>query len=248
MRGYEPSSIPNDNDFTAASIAGDVLAWLDQLGIKQVHLVGHDWGAVAAYAAASVAPHRFLSITTIAIPHPQRFIREGLLNIPSQLLNSWYMLFNQIPRISDYFSQRNDFAFMRYLWSKWSPSYESPKDQWEQLTENFSKPGVIKSMLSYYRQNVSIGQILRIKKSIENEKMLIDVPNLCITGSQDGCVDTRLFDHTILAEDHPKGFRVERIEGAGHFVHLEKPQLVNKLLIDWFATNGSTDESTRGSA
>jgi len=240
LRGYESSSIPIDGDYTITAIAGDVLAWIDQLGVKKTHLIGHDWGAAVAYAVAASAPDRFYSIATIAIPHPQRFMQKGLAKIPSQALKSWYMLFNQLPVISDYFLQRNDFAFIRYLWKKWSPSYHLSSDDWVQLRNSFSQAGVVEAMLSYYRQNASLGQMLGLKNSSSSQNMIINVPNLCITGSEDGCMDTRLFEHTILECDHPKGFKVERIDDAGHFVHLEKPAIVNKLLIDWFKSNELT--------
>ena len=65
LRGYEPSSQPEDNDYTLATMARDVIVWLDQLGEQQVHLVGHDWGAAITYAAGALAPERFASLTTM---------------------------------------------------------------------------------------------------------------------------------------------------------------------------------------
>lgn len=234
MRGYEPSSIPADNDFALDSIARDVVAWLDELQLERVHLVGHDWGSAIAYIAATMAPERFLSLTTIAVPHPKRFSREGMLKVPVQGLRSWYMLFNQIPGLSDYFVKRNDWALIRFLWRKWSPKQVLSDAEWDDLRKTFAQPGVVKAMLSYYRQNVSPAQLLGLKNSAANSLGQIPVPNMAITGSDDGCIDTRVFDCAILPEDHPMGMRLERIEGAGHFTHQEKPAVINRLLIDWF--------------
>ena len=69
LRGYEPSSQPADGDYSLSSLAQDVIAWLDDLGEDRVYLVGHDWGAAISYVAAALAPERFLSIATIAVPH-----------------------------------------------------------------------------------------------------------------------------------------------------------------------------------
>ncbi|MGD8831659.1 MAG: alpha/beta fold hydrolase, partial [Pseudomonadales bacterium] len=41
LRGYEPSSQPRDRDYTLETIAGDVLAFIDQLGAGRAHLIGH---------------------------------------------------------------------------------------------------------------------------------------------------------------------------------------------------------------
>lgn len=246
MRGYEPSSITTDNDYSIESIALDVIAWLDELELNQVHLVGHDWGSAVGYATAATAPERLLSLTTIAVPHPKRFSREGMLKVPVQGLKSWYMLFNQIPGVSDYFCKRNDWAFIRFLWRKWSPNYTLNPTEWDDLKTTFSKPGVVKAMLSYYRHNVSLPMLLGIKKSALNTLGQIPVPNLAITGADDGCIDTRTFDHCILDEDHPAGMRMERISQAGHFLHQEKPNEVNQLLISWFKEHDTAISHQRG--
>lgn len=235
MRGYEPSSIPDNKDFSIAAIAGDVIAWLDQLEVSKVHLVGHDWGSSIAYAVASFAPQHLISLTTIAVPHPFRF-QEAAKKIPSQLFKSWYMIFNQIPWISDYLTKRNNWAFLAYLWRKWSPNLKINNAQWADLVSTFEQPGVLQAMLSYYRQNIPISQFFGLKKASSTEKKIL-VPNLAITGADDGCIDTRIFDHAIVEQDFPKGVRLERIDDAGHFTHQEKPGIVNKLLIDWFRVN-----------
>ena len=168
------------------------------------------------------------------VPHPRRFSREGMAKVPVQALKSWYMLFNQLPGFSDYFVKRNDWAMIRFLWRKWSPNQTLTKTEWENLRDTFAQPGVLKAMLSYYRQNVSPTQLLGLRKSSSTDLGEIPVPNLAITGADDGCIDTRVFDYTVLPEDHPKGLRLERIEQAGHFTHQEKPAVVNRMLIDWF--------------
>jgi len=48
-------------------------------------------------------------------------------------------------------------------------------------------------------------------------------------------MDTRLHDLAMNEDDFPVGLEVERIEGAGHFVHQEDPQAFNALLLDWLA-------------
>ena len=240
MRGYEPSSIPDDKNFSIAVMAGDVVAWLDQLETAKVHLVGHDWGTSVAYAVASFAPQRFLSLTTIAVPHPIRF-QEAAKKVPSQLLKSWYMVFNQIPWVSDYVSKRNNWAFIAYLWRKWSPNLKVSDAQWADLVSTFEQPGVLQAMLSYYRQNIPISQLFGLKKAPDTQEKTILVPNLVITGADDGCIDTRMFDHAIVEQDFPKGVRLERIPDAGHFTHQEKPGIVNKLMIDWFKANDAKD-------
>jgi pimeloyl-ACP methyl ester carboxylesterase len=232
LRGYEPSSQPDDEDYSFGALARDVIAWLDELNEDKAHLIGHDWGAGIAYVAGALAPDRFHSLTTIAVPHAARF-PEGMRNVPSQLANSWYMMFFQLRGIAEIAVERNDWSLIKRLWRNWSPGFRLPEEEWTNLRKTFEAPGVKRAMLSYYRQNVSPGIMLGWKKTEATALTTVPVRTLAITGADDGCMDTRLYDHLFLEEDFPNGFRVERIQGAGHFTHQEKPAEVNRLILDW---------------
>ena len=232
LRGYEPSSQPVDEDYSFASLARDVIAWIDHLGEERVHLVGHDWGAGITYMAAALAPERFHSLTTIAVPHAAR-LPDGIRRVPSQLAKSWYMMFFQLRGIAEIAVERNDWSLIKKLWRDWSPGYALPKEEWASLRETFEAPGVKRAMLSYYRQNASPGIMLGLKKTEATTLTTVPVRTLAISGADDGCMDTRLYDHVFMEEDFPNGFRVERIQGAGHFTHQERPEEVNRLILAW---------------
>ena len=233
MRGYEPSSQPEDGDYAVMSLAGDIRAWLDELGEQKVHLVGHDWGAIVSYVAGSLFPDRLHSLTTIAVPHTARFI-EGVRRVPAQFRRSWYVNFFQLRGIAEFFVERNDWALIRKLWRDWSPGYEMFDEEWADLRAALSAPGVKRAALGYYRQNASPMVLLGLKRAEASGLTTVPVRTLAITGAQDGCIDTRLYDHTFFNNDFPAGFRIERIDGVGHFAHLEAPAVVNPLLLDWF--------------
>jgi pimeloyl-ACP methyl ester carboxylesterase len=64
QRGYPPSDIPSDPARYSQDIArDDVIALMDELGIKQAHVVGHSMGAYTALHVGMRHPHRCLSIT-----------------------------------------------------------------------------------------------------------------------------------------------------------------------------------------
>jgi len=234
LRGYEPSSQPADADYSLEAMAKDVVSWIDELKQDRVHLVGHDWGAAITYLAGALAPERFHSLTTLAVPHAAR-LADGIRKLPVQLVNSWYMTFFQLRGLADWWVERNDWALIKKLWKDWSPDFELPEEEWTSLRATFAAPGVKKAMLSYYRQNASPSVMLGLTKTAANQHTCVPVRTLAITGADDGCMDTRLYDHVFRDEDFPKGFRVERIEGAGHFTHQEKPNEINRLLLSWLA-------------
>jgi len=225
LRGYEPSSQPADGDYHIVRMAED-------LGGEPVHLVGHDWGAVIAYVAAALAPDRLRSLTTLAIPHPGRLQSEGLRKLPSQILNSWYMLFFQLRGLADFVVEARDWAFIEKLWRDWSPGWDLPAAEVQSVKQTLAQPGVKKAALAYYRAMTD----RRSDAAKETERLLsgpIPVRTLALTGALDGCMDTRLHDLAISKDDFPAGVEVVRVENAGHFLHQERPEEVNRLLLDW---------------
>ena len=229
LRGYEPSSIPADGDYTMETIATDILEVIDSLDTGPVHLVGHDWGAAVAYVAAAGAPARFNSLTVMAVPHAGRFAREGL-RIPKQLRLSWYMGFLNIPWLSDWVVQRQGYAFIRKLWRDWSPGWQPDQGVLDAVIQTLSQPGVRSAALGYYRAALSVKALF---VSAEEAHYEVPVPTLALSGERDGCIASDVFERLTVADDFPQGVRFHRVSGAGHFLHQEKPEVVNPLLLDW---------------
>lgn len=58
LRGHGRSAVPRDGDYRIASLAGDLAAALDHLGLERVVLVGHSLGAVVSATYAGAHPDR----------------------------------------------------------------------------------------------------------------------------------------------------------------------------------------------
>ena len=233
LRGYEPGAIPADGDYTMETIATDILAATESLDTGPVHLIGHDWGAAVAYVATSAAPERFKSLTVMAVPHAGRFAREGL-RIPKQLRLSWYMGFFNIPWLSDWVVQRQDYAFIRKLWRDWSPGWQPEPGVLDSVIQTLSQPGVRSAALGYYRAALSIKALL---VSAEEAHYPVPVPTLALSGERDGCIASEVFEQLMVAQDFPKGLTFSRIAEAGHFLHQEQPEQVNREILDWLKLN-----------
>lgn len=240
MRGYAPSCQPADGDYTIGAVARDVVGFVDALGADRAHVFGHDWGALSTYAAAALAPERFASLATLAVPPVHRW-PDAVRRVPAQLVKSWYQLFFQLPGLSDWVVERRDWALVRWLCRRWSPGFTFDDTQWQARRRAFSAPGVKRAMLSWYRQNLSPRDLAGRRGPFA--PMRIAAPTLALTGARDGCIDTRLYDHLVLPEDFPAGVRVERLEGLGHFAHLEAPERVQGRLLDWLAAHQRPAES-----
>lgn len=233
MRGYEPSS-QRPGAIYPSHLADDVIAWMDVLELEHAHVVGHDWGAVAGYAAAGLAPERVLSLTTMAVPPLQQILSWPML-YPHQLRLSWYMGFFQLPLVPERVLKR---GFLDRLWREWGNGAEPSPTALARVHERFAMPGVIPSALSYYRAfaqpNTPEGK--------RSQKLLfspIAVPTLAMSGADDGCMETALFDLALGTDDFPAGLKVMRVQRATHWLHLEQPDEVNTAVVDWVARHAS---------
>lgn len=231
IRGYEPSSQPSDGDYSLTTLADDVIGWLDDLDVERAHLVGHDWGAVITYVAAARHPDRVTTATALAIP-PVARIPAALQRVPRQVLRSWYMNFFQLPRVAERSLSSRDWWLLRRLWRSWSPGHEMSDAEWQDLRARFEQPGVVPAALAYYRQNATPAIFLGLASTPAMTLTEIPVPTLVVHGSDDGCMDRRLFEPAIRTEDFPAGVRRLELDGAGHFVHLEQPERVNAAILD----------------
>ncbi|MXO91102.1 alpha/beta fold hydrolase [Pontixanthobacter aquaemixtae] len=234
LRGYEPGSIPADGDYSMQELVSDVVAWVEELGGDPVHIVGHDWGAAIAYSAAAFAPDKFRSAAAMAVPHPTRFGVEAR-RYPKQAMLSWYMLFFQLRGLSERIVRARDFAFIKWLWRKWSPGWTPSHAEMGSVIATLRQPGVLEASLGYYR--AALGGKKPPASGAAQQHFKLHVPILAMTGARDGCVDTAIFEKLLHDEDHCAGLRFERVQGAGHFLHQEKPDACNAILLDWLKGN-----------
>ena len=69
LRGYAPTEIPA-TDPDAETLGRDVLGLIEAFGEESAIVIGHDWGALSAYSAATLEPERVEALLVVAIPHP----------------------------------------------------------------------------------------------------------------------------------------------------------------------------------
>ncbi len=213
MRGYLPTAMAADGDYRVTTLARDLIALIDELGAPRAVVVGHDWGAVAAYSAAAMRPDRVRAVVCAAIPHLRRFL---LRPTPAQLLRSRYMLRFQWPDAERHLAV-DDFAALRALAQAWSPGADLSAAL-APVVAGFSDRARLSAALGYYR---AIPRLLFSGEAWPLWTAPTPVPACLIHGARDGCVGAEMFAgqaHLFAA-----GLQSVCFENAGHFMQVEQP-------------------------
>ena len=222
LRGYWVGGTAPDGSYRASATGQDVLALIDALGAEQAVLIGHDLGARAAYAAASLDAARVRKLVGLAVPYGKglttAFVTDG-----DQQRRSWYMFFFQT-RLAETAIQLNDFAFLDRLWREWSPGYVPPASDRSALKEAFGQPGILSQALAYYRQLFTPPSLPAAQALEALASRPIAVPSLYLHGAEDGCMSAQLSEGMEAMFTH--GLERVVMPEVGHFPHLEQPDAV----------------------
>lgn len=232
LRGYAPSEVPEDGRYQTAVLGLDACALHDALGGDgEAVIIGHDWGAMATYIAANHEPQRWSKVVTMAVP-PAGAVAGGFLSY-AQLKRSWYMFFFQHP-FADMVVPMDDLAFIDGLWADWSPGYDASEDL-PHVKDCLRDPANLAAALGYYRATLGgVGVDPALDGVQAKGGETTTQPTLYLHGSTDGCMGIDVAAGAGAFLPAP-GSRMEVVEEAGHFLHVERPDHVNRLVIDFLA-------------
>jgi pimeloyl-ACP methyl ester carboxylesterase len=232
LRGYAPTTIPDDGLYQSGAIAADANALHDALGGDgDAVIIGHDWGALATYGAAGHAPDRWSKVVVAAVPPPATV--AGAFFSYDQLRRSWYMFFFQ-SALADLAVPLDDLAFLDRLWADWSPAYVDSSEDLAHVKDCLRDPANLAAALGYYRATLGTGARSPEYDAIEAAGAApLTQPALYLHGATDGCMGAELIDDSVRASLPADGSRVEIVADAGHFLQLERPEVVNRLVVDF---------------
>ena len=222
MRGYAPSAVPADGNYQVGALATDAIALHRALGGgDDAVLVGHDWGAYASYGAASLEPDRWRRVITMAAP-PVAASAASFFTY-AQLKRSFYVFLFQLP-LAEVALAVDDLAFVDHLWADWSPGYDAAWDL-SQVKRSIGSPEHLAAAIGYYRAAFDPArQDPAYEVAQAASAGAPPQPTLYLHGADDGCMGVAVVDglDAVLSPDSEH----VTVSGAGHFLHLEQPELV----------------------
>jgi len=225
MRGYNLSDKPEGvESYALERLARDVERLIPALGEERAVVVGHDWGGIVAWAVAILHPERVEKLGILNVPHPERLSRG--LRTPRQLLKSSYAFFFQLPWLPERLIRAGDFAILRSVFRN-DPVRTGTfgEEDIDRYVEALLRPGALTAAINYYRalarRAPAVARVLRRR---------VEAPVMVIWGQRD------LFLVPELAAPDPAwvpDVRVERLPDASHWVQQDRPEKVNALLLDF---------------
>lgn len=153
LRGIGQSTIPQNNGFTAETLAEDLKGVLDFLKISKTYVFSHDQGGAPAAA--------------LSIEYPSLVQRVGISKYPLagfgyeavwvpqpnwDLYRQWQEVFFSVLEGAQYFIQGRERELL--TWNFFHACYSGnsviPNDHLDRYTREISKPGFLRSGLEYF--------------------------------------------------------------------------------------------------
>lgn len=247
LRGYERSSAPTDvSAYRTRHLVQDIAALADAVTAtgptpgRLAALVAHDWGGALAWGFAAQHPQRLDRLAILNAPHPVAFQRE-LAGSPAQQQASAYMNFLAQPDAPALLAA-DDFA---RLWPFFTAmAADSGPHAWldDAMRERYRavwRHG-LHGGCAYYAASPlrppTESSPGAITVTIPPELATVRVPTLVIWGMGDTALPSSLLDGL---DRFVPDLRIERLEGATHWLVHEQPDRVADLL-EGFVSPGQT--------
>jgi pimeloyl-ACP methyl ester carboxylesterase len=220
MRGYPPSSAPADSDYSIRALGGDALALVAALGAERATIVGHDWGASAAYAAAVRAPQAVEKLVAVSIPHP-----IALAGDPTVLWKASHFLEYQIPGAVWWLNSKS-LCHIDSIYARWAPGWTPPAAVLDAVKASLRSDSGFRNAFGYYWSFFARPASQPDDLSPQSR---IGVPTLVITGADDAAVDIARFAKASAGFTGP--YQFVALAHAGHFPEVEQAEAFDAALL-----------------
>lgn len=260
QRGYgETEAPPNVEAYDLCRLAGDIVGLLYDLGGDQAIIVGHDWGAPVAWTCALLRPDLFKGVGLMSVPYLQEFYAgrrptETMRAAIGETLE-FYQLYFQRPGLPEAELEQDVARTLAGIYC--SASASAPPDRrWravfsrsERFIDTIPAPDALPDWLTaedlehYIQQFASSGfrgplnWYRNIDRNAEQMAFLKNAalrqPSFFLAGASDPVIEMYRPAYESLERTMP-GLRSKTlVPDAGHWVQQERPEAVNRILLDF---------------
>lgn len=261
MRGYGGTDAPQSPDqYTMVHHAGDMVGLVAALGEREAVIVGHDWGAPAAWNSALLRPDIFRAVVGMSVPYTPPSKTDLLTALEANGIRTFYMQYFQAQGVAEAELSKDVAASLRrmtYSLSGDAPPRSvvgvlppgagfldatveppSPPPEWwsaadlEAEAQELSRNGFT-GPLNWYRAIRKSSELMAAWRGAP-----IRQPSLFIAGERDGVLQfpgmKARIDGMVSVLPGLRGSHI--LPGAGHWIQRERAAEVNPLLLAFLQT------------
>ncbi|MBS4730408.1 alpha/beta hydrolase [Mycobacterium sp. SM1] len=230
LRGFGDSEKPDLADLAKYALertTDDQAFLLDSLGIDKAYIVGHDYGGIVVHKFIRKYRDRVIKAAIFDPITPD--FGPFYLGFP-HIAESWYSQFHQTDMSVKLVTLNRDTCriYFKHFFDHWS--YQAPlltDEEMEIHVDNCMKPDNVHGGFNYYRANLSVNS----NPWTALDQTVSDLPVTMLWGVGDPVVPSTLVDQV---PKYYSNYTMELIEDGGHFLMVEKPNVVIARLKDAF--------------
>lgn len=231
LRGFGDSdkpALPDPPGDLLKDYVEDLRGLADALGFERFGIVSHDVGAYVAQAFARGYPERLSGLFFFNCPYPgigERWAEADHVN------EIWYQSFNQQPWAASLVGENHKTCgtYIRHFLDHWSYKPGLFDDDLDLWVENFMKPGNLQGGFNWYT-STNEGRIKQIRHGAPDLPK-VETPTRVLWGESDSVLKVEWADRL---GDYFANVDFSPAQGAGHFVHYERPELANEEISGFF--------------
>jgi pimeloyl-ACP methyl ester carboxylesterase len=260
QRGYGLTERPAKvEDYDIEHLTGDLVALMDHLGIEKAIFCGHDWGGIVVWQAPLIHPNRVAGVIGLNTPFIARAPVDPIAIMRHRMGEEMYIVHFQKPGEADavldanvekamtFFMRRPletepvgtgmaverkegdppAFALIHML-QAYDPAVDPREtfltdDEFAAFVETFERTGFTGG-INWYRN------FTRNWERSAGREEKVKVPSLMVMAELDAVLPPSAADDM---EAYVPDLDRTLIKGSGHWTQQEKPEAVNKAILDW---------------
>ncbi len=220
LRGFGYTSKPATG-YDAATVAADLAALCEHLGLKDMTVVGHDWGAVFGYVYAATAPDRVSALGIVEMALPGVGVMEPAMSPAPRGNFLWHMGFQSVPDLPEMLIQGKERPYLQWFFEHFAydPSAIGPADL-DEYVAAITQVGALRAGLAVYQEFfVSAEQVGA------HAKTPLTIPVRAFGG--EACLGELTLTSAQAVAPKAEGGVIDR---CGHWAAEERPDFVAKMV------------------
>lgn len=222
QRGYSPTARPQGvAAYGMDAIVGDAVGLLDALGLDQVDVVGHDWGANVGWLLASWQPSRVRTLTAVSVPHPRAY-GWAMRHDPEQQQKGSYIKLFLLEGKAEEALLADDARRLRRMFAGGALA----EDAIEHYVATLTEPGALTAALNWYR--AAFGGVRR-GPALES----VTVPTTYVWSNGDAALARSGAER--CGEYVAADYRFVELDGVSHWIPEQAPDALTAAIRDRLA-------------